>query len=189
MVLLDFASSTNLQIRIAFSCEPRAGRQGPERSVRSATHGQLSIVCPNSHSGESPSTRRRDRDVRGKGALWCTCNRCDTRSQGFAVLSLIRLSPPHHAIRRDKRGLVRHPATKAVAAPLVTATAVVAMDSVGTTSTLPAHALGSTPSVPTAAQATRSSFAVPQSTVPLPTTTAIAVPPSTTNTTSTITHL
>jgi hypothetical protein len=105
------------------------------------------------------------------------------------VLSLIRLSPPVHAIRRDKRGIVRHPATKAVAAPLVTATAVVAMDSADTTSTLPAHALGSTPSVPTAAHATRSSFQVTQSTIPAPPTTAIAVPPSTTNTTSTITHL
>ena len=105
------------------------------------------------------------------------------------MLSLIRLSPPLHAIRRDRRGIVRHPATKAVAAPLVTASAVVAMDSVGTTSTLPAHALGSTPSVPTAAQASRSSFQVTQSTIPPPATTAIAVPPSTTNTTSTITHL
>ena len=43
------------------------------------------------------------------------------------MFSLIRFSPPRHAVRHEKRGVIRHPATKVVAAPLVTATAV-AMD-------------------------------------------------------------
>jgi len=106
------------------------------------------------------------------------------------VQSLIRKTPPLHAIRREKRGLVRHPATKVVAAPLVTATAVVAMDSVDINSSPQTHAATSTQTLPTSNQWTRSFLRVTQSTVPAPpTTTTIAVPPSTTSPTSTTTHL
>jgi len=103
------------------------------------------------------------------------------------VLSLIRFSPPLHAIRRDKRGLVRHPATKVVAAPLVTATAVVAMDSADISSAPLAHVATSSSAIPPAQQWSTSFTGVTPAT--LPTTTTIAVPPSTTSTTSTTTHL
>ena len=49
------------------------------------------------------------------------------------VRSLVRFSAPRHAVRHDRRGLVRHPATKVVAAPLVTA-GIVALDAADMTS-------------------------------------------------------
>jgi len=107
------------------------------------------------------------------------------------VFSLIRLSAPRHAVRRDRRGLVRHPATKVVAAPLVTATAVVAMDAVNMGASPQTHASDATNAdnvLPTAPPRAVQSFPqVTQATVPSPTT--IAVQPSTTSTTSTATHL
>jgi Glycosyl hydrolase family 26 len=105
------------------------------------------------------------------------------------VLSLIRFTPPRHAVRRDTRGVVRHPATKVVAAPLVTATAVVAMDSNDTASSPQAHVAASHTALPTASRWSRSFLRVTQSTVPAPSTTTIVVPPSTTSTTGTTTHL
>jgi len=104
------------------------------------------------------------------------------------VLSLIRFSPPLHAVRRQKRGLVRHPATKVVAAPLVTATAVVAMDSGDITSAPLAHVATSSSAMAGAKQSSSSVTTMTPATLPA-TTTTIAVPPSTTSTTSTATHL
>ncbi|HUI03437.1 MAG TPA: hypothetical protein VLZ77_07840, partial [Acidimicrobiales bacterium] len=45
------------------------------------------------------------------------------------MISLIRLTPPRHAVRRVKQNIMRRRATKVIAAPLVTA-AVVATESV-----------------------------------------------------------
>jgi hypothetical protein len=101
------------------------------------------------------------------------------------LFSVIRFSPPRHGVRREKRGVIRHPATKVVAAPLVTAT-VVAMDFVDSP---PQPQLANTNSTqPTAPQAHVAEQAPPTTTVPVAPTT-IAVPPTTTSTTSTATHL
>jgi hypothetical protein len=104
------------------------------------------------------------------------------------VFSLIRFSAPRHAIRHEGRGVIRHPATKVVAAPLVTATAVVAMDSVDVTSPPQPHLANSNATQPTAPQARLVPPAPTTTTVPTPPTT-IALPPSTTSTTSTTTHM
>src|SRR5579863_5296314 len=127
------------------------------------------------------------RDGRGPGERWCTSNTCDARSQGAAVFSLIRLSPPRHGIRHEKRGVIRHPATKVVAAPLVTATAV-AMDYVDSSAQTQVADGNATP--PTAPPRHLAAPAAPTTTVTTPaSTTTIAVPPSTTSTTNTTTHL
>jgi len=98
---------------------------------------------------------------------------------------VIRFSPPRHGVRREKRGVIRHPATKVVAAPLVTAT-VVAMDFVDSP---PQPQLANTNSTqPTAPQAHVAEQAPPTTTVPVAPTT-IAVPPTTTSTTSTATRI
>ena len=105
------------------------------------------------------------------------------------MFSLIRLSVPRHAVRHERRGLVHHPATKVVAAPLVTATFVVAMDSVSTTSSPQTNGATSNTSGPTAPQQASSSLQhVTQAIVPSPTAT-VALPPSSTSPTSTTTHL
>ncbi len=100
------------------------------------------------------------------------------------MFSLIRFSPPRHAVHHDKRGVIRHPATKVVAAPLVTATAV-AMDFIDSSPQTQAADSNATQPVnrlsPQAAPAT-------STTIPAPPTT-VAIPPSTTSTTSTATHL
>ncbi len=104
------------------------------------------------------------------------------------MLSLIRFSSPRHAIRHDKRGVLRHPATKVVAAPLVTATAVVAMDSVDGPAAPQPHVADSTTTRPSAPPANMAFQPVPATTAPAPPT-PITVPPSTTSTTNTTTHL
>jgi hypothetical protein len=107
------------------------------------------------------------------------------------VFSLIRFSAPRHAVRRERRGVVHHPATKVVAAPLVTATAVVAVDSVNMSSSPQTHLSDvgtSEPTTPQPHQAVRSFPPVTQAAVLAPITT-IAVPATTTSTTSTTTHL
>ncbi len=91
--------------------------------------------------------------------------------------------------------MIRHPATKVVAAPLVTATAVVTMDSVDgpsapQTQAADSGALHSTvpqPNTPSS-QVTTTTVPAPTTTVPTPPTT-VAVPLSNTSTTSTATHL
>ena len=103
------------------------------------------------------------------------------------MFSLIRFSAPRHAVRHEKRGLARHPATKVVAAPLVTATAVVTVDTWSTASSPQAHASDASSSQPTAPHHAGTSFQ--QVTVPTIPTTTISVPPTTTSTTSTATHL
>ncbi len=90
---------------------------------------------------------------------------------------------------------MRHPATKVVAAPLVTATAVVTMDSIDGTSAPQTQVADSgaphptvpQPNTPTP-QVTTTTAPAPTTTIPAPPTT-IAVPLSTTRTTSTATHL
>jgi len=107
------------------------------------------------------------------------------------VLSLIRLSPPRHAIRHERRGVIGHPATKVVAAPLVTATAVLSMDSVDATSSPQTQLADSGATQPTAPHSLVSVPPAPTTTVttlPTPPTT-IAVPPTTTSPTSTTTYL
>ncbi len=104
------------------------------------------------------------------------------------MLSLIRFSAPRHAIRHDNRGVLRHPATKVVAAPLVTATAVVAMDAVDEPAAPPVHAVDSTVPRPSTAPANMSYHPVPTTTAPAPPA-PITIPPSTTSTTNTTTHL
>jgi hypothetical protein len=106
------------------------------------------------------------------------------------LISLIRLSPPRHAIRRERGGIIRHPATKVVAAPLVTAS-IVAMDSVDITSspqTSAAISTSRTPAAPAPGQWDRSFVHVTQSTVTTPTT-AIVAPATNTSTTATTAHL
>ena len=103
------------------------------------------------------------------------------------MFSLTRFSAPSHAIRHEKRGLARHPATKVVAVPLVTATAVVTVDTWSTASSPQAHASDAGRSQPTAPHHAGSWFQqVTVATIP---TTTISVPPPTTSTTSTTTHL
>ena len=103
------------------------------------------------------------------------------------MFSLIRFSPPRHAVHHDKRGVIRHPATKVVAAPLVTATAV-AMDFVD--SSPQTQVADSSATQPGAAPHRLSAQAAPATTttIPAPPTT-VAIPPITTSTTSTATHL
>ncbi len=103
------------------------------------------------------------------------------------MFSLIRFSAPRHAVHHDKRGVIRHPATKVVAAPLVTATAV-AMDFVD--STPQTQVADSSATQPTAPHDRLSPPAAPttSTTIPAPPTT-VAIPASTTSTTSTATHL
>jgi hypothetical protein len=107
------------------------------------------------------------------------------------VLSLIRFSPPRHAVRHDKRGVVRHPATKVVAAPLVTATAVVAMDSVDASSSLHTQLAATSGSVANGQRVSKSVLHTMHAPIapPITTATTIAIPPSTTGTTGTTTHL
>lgn len=103
------------------------------------------------------------------------------------MFSLIRFSPPCHAIHHEKRGVIRHPATKVVAAPLVTATAV-AMDFVD--STPQTQVADSSATRGSAPQTHLAQVASPTTSTTLPTpSTTIAVPPSTSSTTSTTTHL
>jgi Glycosyl hydrolase family 26 len=104
------------------------------------------------------------------------------------VFSLIRFSPPRHAVRHERRGVIQHPATKVVAAPLVTAAAVVAMDAADLTSSPQPHAADSNAKEPAAPVSRVSQPPTTTTTVAIPPTT-IAVPPSTTSTTSTATHL
>jgi len=103
------------------------------------------------------------------------------------VFSLIRFSPPRHAVHHDKRGVIRHPAAKVMAAPLVTATAV-AIDFVD--SSPQTQVADSSATQPGAAPHRLSAPAAPatSTTIPAPPTT-VAIPPTTTSTTSTATHL
>ena len=103
------------------------------------------------------------------------------------MFSLIRFSPPRHSIRRERLGVIHHPATKVVAAPLVTATAVVAVDSVEATPPPQTHLADSSATQPTA-PSQHLQPAPPTTTIPVPTTTTV-LPPTTTSTTSTTTHL
>jgi hypothetical protein len=105
------------------------------------------------------------------------------------VFSLIRFSPPRHGVRHERRGVIRHPATKVVATPLVTATAVVVLDSMDVAPSPPAHLANSNGSEPSAPQLHAAARPGPvPATIPAPPTT-ITVPPSTSSTTSTTTHL
>jgi hypothetical protein len=105
------------------------------------------------------------------------------------VFSLIRFSPPRHAVHHEKRGVIRHPATKVVAAPLVTATAVIALDSIDTPSPPRTHVADSSAAQPPAAPVHAAAPQVPAPTTAAAPPTTIATPPSTTSTTSTTTHL
>jgi hypothetical protein len=109
------------------------------------------------------------------------------------VFSLIRLTPPRHAVRRRRRGVIHHPATKVVATPLVTATTVVAMDATEVASSPATHVAPSpaTPAsqrlgAPTPAPVTTSAPAT--TSVAVPGTTVVA-PPTTTTPTGAIAHL
>ena len=104
------------------------------------------------------------------------------------MLSVIRFSAPRHAIRHDNRGVLRHPATKVVAAPLVTATAVVAMDAADGPAGPVTHAADPTVTPSSTPPANMSYQPAPTTTAPAPAT-PITVPPSTTSTTNTTTHL
>ncbi|HTZ10264.1 MAG TPA: glycosyl hydrolase [Acidimicrobiales bacterium] len=110
-----------------------------------------------------------------------------------AVGSVIRFSSPRHAVRHERRGLIRHPATKVVAAPLVTA-GIVALDAADL-ATAP-HSLAATSAQGSAAA--RDQWSTPfvhvaQSPVAAPTTTvvppAIVTPAVNTATTQTTVHL
>ena len=106
------------------------------------------------------------------------------------MFSLIRLSAPRHAVRHDKRGVIRHPATKIVAAPLVTATAVVTVESIGAEAPTHTHVTDSSASQPNAPSApVRASATTTTTMTGLVQPAAIAAPLSTTSTTSTATHM
>jgi hypothetical protein len=105
------------------------------------------------------------------------------------VFSLIRLTPPRHAVRRQRRGLIRHPATKVVATPLVTATTVVALDAADAASSPASHAVP--PVAPPSPERAVSPVPAPlttQTSSPVPETTLVA-PPTTTAPSGTIAHL
>jgi hypothetical protein len=106
------------------------------------------------------------------------------------LLSLIRLSPPRHAIRRVKQHVARRRAAKALAAPIVSATVIVA--EAGTVAPAHAHASDSLdranePSPSNVATSTTETVAIPPTTVtvsppaPTTTTTGATQPPSTTS--------
>ena len=118
----------------------------------------------------------------------------DTNRKRVRLLSLIRLNPPRHAIRRVKQHVARRRAAKALAAPIVSATVIVA--EAGTVAPAHAHAHAhasetldradeSSPS--NVATSTTDTVAIPPTTVtvsplaPATTTTGAAQPPSTTS--------
>jgi hypothetical protein len=103
------------------------------------------------------------------------------------LFSLIRFSPPRHAVRRERRGIIHHPATKVVAAPLVTA-GIVAMDSADMTSSPQTHATTSVDATVSSTRWTRPFVRVTQSTATLPVTSVVA-PAVTTSTTDTSVHM
>jgi hypothetical protein len=104
------------------------------------------------------------------------------------MISVIRLSPPRHAIRRERVGFVRHPATKVVATPLVTATTLLAMDSAGFSSSAIPHTK-STSTDTGGVRHTQAFAGVTQTTIPAPTTTTVVTTPPATATTGTPVHL
>ncbi|MGA2521429.1 MAG: hypothetical protein ABSG81_11505, partial [Acidimicrobiales bacterium] len=100
------------------------------------------------------------------------------------MFSLIRLTPPRHAIRRERLSIIRHPATKVMAAPLVTAT-IVAMDSADLTTAPQTHVATSADSAVSATRWNKPFVSVTQSTVTAPVTTIVAPTPTTSTTATT----